>query len=191
MKKKMKIHINPPPQDRACEVCGRKDMKPFGKAGDPLVGDFNGALLVKIFRSMSPKQTKWKVKGMMVQGRKLTKDEKKEYNTLYNKQKIPQLNWKKEIMKDMYTIDIKLLSKAEEKRYKILDKKHDNSFSHLDEEKFIEKYNKQNLEDFWFHEQLANTVSASWECRDCIILSEKDYFKKRNERFEKRRKKNE
>ncbi len=47
---KKTISINPPPRDRACECCGRKDMKPFGKAGDPLVGDFDGALLVKTFR---------------------------------------------------------------------------------------------------------------------------------------------
>ena len=36
-----------------CECCGRRNMKPFGKAGDPLVGDFDGALLVKTFRENS------------------------------------------------------------------------------------------------------------------------------------------
>ena len=48
----MRITINPPPKDRNCECCGRNntEIKPFGKAGDPLVGDFDGALLVKNFR---------------------------------------------------------------------------------------------------------------------------------------------
>jgi len=49
-------HINPPPEDGRCECCGRhlSELKPFGKAGDPLVGDFEGALLVKTWRPMGP-----------------------------------------------------------------------------------------------------------------------------------------
>jgi hypothetical protein len=37
-----KININPPPSDCRCECCGKhiSELKPFGKAGDPLVGDF-------------------------------------------------------------------------------------------------------------------------------------------------------
>ena len=50
IKKPVTICINPPPRDRACECCGKTDMKPFGGAGDPLVGDFKGALLLKTFR---------------------------------------------------------------------------------------------------------------------------------------------
>lgn len=48
------IAINPPPRDRKCECCGRhvSELKPFGGAGDPLVGDFSGAYLVKMFRAM-------------------------------------------------------------------------------------------------------------------------------------------
>ena len=48
----MKIVINPPPSDSRCECCGKhvSELKPFGGPGDPLVGDFNGALLVKTFR---------------------------------------------------------------------------------------------------------------------------------------------
>ena len=50
------ININPPPGDGKCNCCGRhlSELKPFGKAGDPLVGDFNGALLIKKIRSMFP-----------------------------------------------------------------------------------------------------------------------------------------
>ena len=50
------ININPPPADGKCQVCGRsfERLKPFGKAGDPLVGDFDGALLVKTWRREGP-----------------------------------------------------------------------------------------------------------------------------------------
>jgi hypothetical protein len=50
------ISINPPPADGKCQGCGRslEELKPFGKAGDPLVGDFDGELLVKRWRRMIP-----------------------------------------------------------------------------------------------------------------------------------------
>jgi len=56
LKTSRKILINPPPEDRRCQCCGRhiSELEPFGKAGDPLVGDFNGALLVKSFRPSGP-----------------------------------------------------------------------------------------------------------------------------------------
>jgi len=46
------INLNAPPSDGRCDGCEKQlnQLKPFGKAGDPLVGDFNGALLVKRFR---------------------------------------------------------------------------------------------------------------------------------------------
>jgi len=46
------VRINPPPSDERCECCGRhvSELKPFGGPGDPLVGDFSGALLAKHFR---------------------------------------------------------------------------------------------------------------------------------------------
>jgi len=55
MTRKPKILINPPPGNGRCECCGKHvtELKPFGKAGDPLLGDFNGALLVKTFRENS------------------------------------------------------------------------------------------------------------------------------------------
>jgi len=50
------ININPPPSDGRCDCCGRylSELKPFGKAGDPLVGDFNGVLLLKTFKPDFP-----------------------------------------------------------------------------------------------------------------------------------------
>jgi hypothetical protein len=51
-----KINLNPPPEDGRCECCGRhiSELKPFGGPGDPLVGDFSGAYLIKKFRSDLP-----------------------------------------------------------------------------------------------------------------------------------------
>lgn len=56
LKPKAKISINPPPEDGRCECCRRhiSELKPFGGPGDPMVGDFTGAKLVKKFRPDGP-----------------------------------------------------------------------------------------------------------------------------------------
>jgi hypothetical protein len=48
--------LNPPPENGRCDCCRRhiSELKPFGKAGDPLVGDFEGALLLKTYRREGP-----------------------------------------------------------------------------------------------------------------------------------------
>lgn len=48
--------INPPPRDGKCDCCGKhiSELKPYGKAGYPLVGDFDGVLLLKRFRQDGP-----------------------------------------------------------------------------------------------------------------------------------------
>lgn len=127
-----KILINPPPRDRRCECCGRhvSELKPFGKAGDPLVGDFDGVLLLKNFRSMSVANAK-----------------------LRDMQKV----WK-----DLF------VANAED-------------FCATDRA-MIEKYGKEKIEEFYFADQLCNTVSASWECRDCFVLDDEEYYEKRNKR---------
>ncbi len=50
------IVINPPPEDRCCQLCGRHidELEAFGGAGDPLVGDFTGEKLVKHWREDIP-----------------------------------------------------------------------------------------------------------------------------------------
>jgi len=64
------LHINPPPMNKRCECCGRhiKDLKPFGGKGDPLVGDFKGALLVKTFRESVPNlvSASWECRNCIV-----------------------------------------------------------------------------------------------------------------------------
>lgn len=51
----LKVFLNPPPADRKCQGCGIgiSELVSFGKAGDPLVGDFDGQKLVKTFRGMA------------------------------------------------------------------------------------------------------------------------------------------
>ena len=55
-KKQPSILINPSPNDKRCMCCGRhiSELKQFGGPGDPLVGDFRGAKLVKTFRQEFP-----------------------------------------------------------------------------------------------------------------------------------------
>jgi len=56
MEEKKVISINHPPKDGKCDCCHKhvSELKPFGKEGDPLAGNFDGKLLVKLFRSMAP-----------------------------------------------------------------------------------------------------------------------------------------
>ena len=44
------------PAEWCCQCCGRPEsqLKPFGKAGDPLVGDFDGAFLLRDMRADGP-----------------------------------------------------------------------------------------------------------------------------------------
>ena len=49
----------PPGVDVMCDICHRCDseLKPFGGAGDPLVGDFQGALVVILYQEWTPGYT--------------------------------------------------------------------------------------------------------------------------------------
>ncbi len=53
---KRKILINPPPQDGECMICKRhvNDLEAFGGPGDPCLGDFSGAKLIKMWREDFP-----------------------------------------------------------------------------------------------------------------------------------------
>ena len=56
LKPKPGININPPPVEGRCQCCRRhiSELKPFGGPDDPLVGDFSGAMLIKIWRAFGP-----------------------------------------------------------------------------------------------------------------------------------------
>ena len=50
------IDLAPLPRIECCDCCGRpmSALRPFGGPGDPLVGDFTGAFLVKTYRPLWP-----------------------------------------------------------------------------------------------------------------------------------------
>ena len=50
------LGMDPPPPDARCECCRRHlcEVPPFGKAGDPLRGDFEGERLVVTWEPMGP-----------------------------------------------------------------------------------------------------------------------------------------
>ena len=125
-------HINPPPRTGKCECCGRhiSQLKPFGKAGDPLVGDFEGALLVKKWRRMGP----------------------------YDEEAEEAMNEaQKCYLKDGY----------------------ENSLDWM-----IDKYGKEKGERLHIIAECYGCAGSSWECRDCIKLSNEEYWKRINERMD-------
>lgn len=50
------VDLNVRPEDGRCHCCGRylDELEPFGKAGDPLIWDFDGCLLVRQWRPSAP-----------------------------------------------------------------------------------------------------------------------------------------
>jgi hypothetical protein len=126
------ININPPPQDGRCMCCNRhiKELKPFGKAGDPLVGDFDGAYLVKRWRPDGPSDEE--AETAMAEAEKCYRDDG--FKTPFH--------W------------------------------------------MISKYGKHRAKQFSFSVQLHTSEGKSWECRNCIILDEEEYFAKLRERGE-------
>jgi|GEM_PF-2681326 len=47
-----------------------------------------------------------------------------------------------------------------------------------EEEWLIHKYGKEKTEEMYLMSQMANTVHKSWECRDCVVLYDEEYFEK-------------
>lgn len=139
MAKEVKISINPPPSNKRCEGCGRhiSELKPFGKEGDPLMGNFEGAMLIKTFRPLGVAQKEDKAKIDRIR-------------------RIFDLEAKKE--------------KSPEEVGEMLKKEFG-----------------EDLERLMFGSQLIDSVGASWECRDCIILSDEDYFNKKSGKNGKRK----
>ena len=126
LKVKAKININPPPEGGHCDCCGRhiSELTPFGKAGDPLVGDFDGELLVKRWRSAGP----------------------------YDEQA--------------------------EKSFKHVEKLMEKA-GHPDDDPLdwmVKRYGKEKGEQYLCAVYAYGQVGSSWECRDCAVLDEDEYF---------------
>ena len=123
---KARVSINPPPEDGRCDCCGRhiSELTPFGKAGDPLVGDFDGELLVKKWRAVGPY------------------DEKAEQALKYVE--------------------------------KLMEKEGCAGDDPLN--MMIKIYGKDKGERYLFTVEAFSQVGSSWECRDCAVLDEEEYF---------------
>jgi hypothetical protein len=124
------ININPPPEDGKCHCCARhiSELNPFGGPGDPLVGDFTGALLIK----------KWR--------RDFPFDE--EADSAYKEAK---------------------------SRYK--EEGFENELDYL-----IHKHGPEKGEELSLRISAYTQIGSSWECRDCAVLDEDEYFEKYDQR---------
>jgi hypothetical protein len=128
---KPRININPPPADGKCDCCGRhiSELEPFGKAGDPLVGDFEGALLIKKWRPAGP--------------------------------------YDEEAEKALFQAD-KCLSDA--------GRKGEDPIHWM-----VKVYGKEKGEKLYWSAMAYAATGSSWECRDCAVLDEDEYFEKLKE----------
>ena len=50
----------------------------------------------------------------------------------------------------------------------------------------ISKYGKEKAEEFYQYEKGGHGVHKSWECRDCILLDEEEYFRVRDKAGEEK-----
>lgn len=132
-KEKIAISINPPPQDGRCECCRRhvSELKVYGGPGDPLVGDFTGAKLIKTFKSLT-----YSIK---------------EYDIILD--------------------EVEQASKNQNNNYE--------SF----EEMLIAKVGEKEAVNLMLYSQLVGTVGAEWICRDCILLDDEEYYKKKEKSY--------
>ena len=112
-----------------CNCCKRAvdDLRPFGKSGDPIEGDFEGAILVKRSRPFDPPD--------------------EEADMIYEEffaQCETESDW--------------------EHAWKRL----------------VEKYGQEKAEDLETKHLMSITLANYWECRDCIVLDDDEYFAVRN-----------
>lgn len=144
--------INPPPDDGRCHVCGRhiSELKPFGGPDDPLVGDFTGELLVKIWRREGPYDE---------EGEKALDEYEKENST-------PD-GFEQPIADGISDVEY------EEREDPI----------HW----FINKFGKEKGKRLYFGGMASSSYRSSWECRDCIVLDDDEYFEKSEQTSEKRK----
>jgi hypothetical protein len=128
--------INPPPRDGRCKCCGRhlSNLSPFGKAGDPLEEDFEGALLV-----------------------------------ITSRPELPEPNAEIQEIDGRYFGSCKTRS---------------------DYARAIRRLDEDYGEDaqgitYWI--EGASALWFSWECRDCIVLDNDEFFEKLGDDLDERR----
>jgi len=111
--------------DIGCYCCKRalNDLKFFGKSGDPIEGDFEGAVLVKRSRPFDPPD----------------EEASKIYGQFFAQCK----------------------TESDHKRAR---------------KRLVQKYGQEKAEDIEIKHLMSETFFNSWECRECIVLDDDDYF---------------
>lgn len=169
-KSKVTLSINPPNPDGTCSVCEKhvSQLKPFGGKGDPLNGDFSGALLVKMFRDIFPEETYpySDEKGLyiLVDAKRVSVDGYIDLDA-----------WEEPMEHSPWKGNVTEVHPGEMK-------------SELKEE-FIRKngkraYRKLQKMMSMCHYGVGSTISASWECRDCILLDTYSAHYRKYKKFE-------
>jgi hypothetical protein len=166
---KCRIIINGPPQDGRCQVCGRhmSELTPFGGPGDPVVGDFTGELLVKIFRWDFPPD---------VEAEKAWEEAAEAWKEAGNPGDEP----------DLVIWDERRIGKIP------LENKEAYEKSGAEQDKwylswFIDRYGEEKGKRMFHYNSMSPCTSKSWECRDCIVLDDDEYFEKLNQRYQEKR----
>ena len=118
------ISVNWPPSDGRCMCCGRhlSELTPFGGPGDPVRGDFSGALLIKYCRPTGP----YDEEAVKAHKEALECHEADGYDD--------HIEWMKA------------------------------------------KYGEEEGFHLYITDVAWNTYTTSWECRDCVILPDSEYF---------------
>jgi hypothetical protein len=195
------ISINPPPSDYCCMGCGKhiSEVKPFGKAGDPLVGDFDGVTLLKNFRSMAVPND-WKKnldkvwKSIEVKYTDFVLANKNFYKAkgedaliyLGLRRFLDDLN-KYYDEEKAWQIFGETCGRAVYDKFRDLDFDYSivlnrtKKYAKVDEE-FCLRLSPDDYQQYGFADQVCNTVESSWECRDCFILSDEDFYAMRDKK---------
>ena len=126
------MHLNPPPKDGRCECCGRhlSELKPFGKVNVGLIGNVEGALLVKNFRPNRSYDA-----GI----EQIMKEENGKWQKYYDLV-LERCLWR---------------------------------VTHHVEEEGAYSYRVA---------KMCGSLLASWECQDCLVLDDDEYFERLDQR---------
>jgi hypothetical protein len=208
------LNINPPPSDFRCECCGRhvNELKPFGKAGDPLVGDFDGALLVKRGRAFAPRDEKTEriyqeyldrarseshyeeaeqpitVDCGMEEGGPVVSFSVEDIRDIHERvaRFQPADHFRKEGSPAIPTVD-EILAELMAANYGTEEAESiTRAVAERAEELMALDLGTKEAERLILTVCAAGQVGSSWECRDCIVLSGEEYHEKLRQRWEAR-----
>jgi hypothetical protein len=199
------LMINPPPSDGRCTCCGRhlSELKRFGKAGDPLVGDFESALLVKRWRPIAPRDEEAERiyeeyldrarRELRYEGAKQRRPG--DSRRLEVEERTPQLRPPDRFKKMEDELSRLIILESNEKRvipancameqagpiaFPVTEKAEPPSLAVMEraEQLMAQDLGAEVAQRILFLVSAGRTAESRWECRDCIVLSEKEYFER-------------